>query len=110
MPKIFDSSRVPPVAGSSAILAEKPASGQIWPVAIDVSSGGGATLRAFGSIHSVQLNRLIRSKEFIFETKVTLIIRNSFYIFIKFFSKIQIKTNIFRLLTNRNLGKTRQPS
>jgi len=49
-----------------AILAEKPASGQIWPVAIDVSSEGGATLRAFGSIHSVQLNRLIRSKEFIF--------------------------------------------
>jgi hypothetical protein len=50
----------------SAILAKNPASGQIWPVAIDVLSGGWATLRAFGSIHSVQLNRLIRSKEFIF--------------------------------------------
>jgi len=69
----------------SAILAEKPASGQIWPVAIDVLSEGGATLRALGSIHSVQLNRLIGSKEFIFETKVTLIVRNSLYIFIKFF-------------------------
>jgi len=65
MPKIFDSRRVLPVA-VSAILAEKPASGQIWPVGIDVLNEGGATLRAFGSIHSVQLNRLIRSKEFIF--------------------------------------------